>query len=474
MAAFQPNPDPGFFGTLSGLFGGLDRFEEQQRLAAARAAALRGQSLQPPQQPQIEQAQSAILSDVGGGATGSWDAPPQQPAPPPMPAQPQAPSPAPQQPTSRLPRALAAAAARPQPPQPMPQQQAQAAPGAPIEPQPAPDPFQARDSALQAQYAAATADLNRQMQPPDFAQAQEAYERRAQAAPQNLLLALAATEAGREFQPLASHFMRQAAEAQSPMKTAGGTMTPEGFVQDPTFGHALQVRSAEARVASIERAMQANITAADRQRLERERRQAQAELQQERLALQAQLAAQADETRRFVAGLTHGDRQAKANEPKHLPAAQTNAYVGNQTSIANIDAAIKALEANPDATGFKGYLPNVALSRMGTAGERATRADIANIGSLKIHDRSGAAVTIAETPRLLPFIPTVNDDPKTALIKLRQLKAEAERANLTIEGFASENAYRVPGRTQVTPQATAPAAAPAAGGLPPGWSVTTK
>ncbi|MBF9641260.1 hypothetical protein IAI27_11285, partial [Streptococcus pseudopneumoniae] len=52
------------------------------------------------------------------------------------------------------------------------------------------------------------------------------------------------------------------------------------------------------------------------------------------------------------------------------------------------------LQGDKNATGFKGYLPDVALNRMDPEGT-STRAIIADIGSLKIHDRSGAAVTAA-------------------------------------------------------------------------------
>lgn len=151
---------------------------------------------------------------------------------------------------------------------------------------------------------------------------------------------------------------------------------------------------------------------------------------------------------------------AKANPPaKPLPASQATAWVNNNSAIANIDNAMGKLEGAPDATGLKGYLPNVALSRMGTDDEKSTRAAVANIGSLKIHDRSGAVVTVSETPRLLPFIPTVNDDAKTAKVKLNGLKEEYQRMQQSIQDFAGDT-YRMPKSSNASPGVTGSWGAP--------------
>jgi hypothetical protein len=53
-----------------------------------------------------------------------------------------------------------------------------------------------------------------------------------------------------------------------------------------------------------------------------------------------------------------------------------------------------------------------------------TRAAIADLGSMVIHDRSGAAVTAAESPRLMPFIPTQFDSPEAAKKKLKRFIQE--------------------------------------------------
>jgi hypothetical protein len=47
---------------------------------------------------------------------------------------------------------------------------------------------------------------------------------------------------------------------------------------------------------------------------------------------------------------------------------------------------------------------------------------------LKLHDRSGANVTASESPRLVPFILAIGDDPKTIRDKLGNFRREYEAA----------------------------------------------
>ena len=95
------------------------------------------------------------------------------------------------------------------------------------------------------------------------------------------------------------------------------------------------------------------------------------------------------------------------------------------------------------------------------------RAKVADIGSLQIHDRSGAAVTAAETPRLKPFVPSATDDSKTIITKLKNLRANLESQLDETEAFYSpESGYRPIGGN-VPASTDAPQAA--VGGA--GWSI---
>lgn len=135
-----------------------------------------------------------------------------------------------------------------------------------------------------------------------------------------------------------------------------------------------------------------------------------------------------------------------------IPASANTAIVTNQQNLAKINDALNLLggkdvgklKGDKAATGWKGYLPQAALNRADPTGIDA-RAMIADLGSLIIHDRSGAAVTAAESPRLLPFIPLITDDRETAIKKLQRFKQiyEAEQQGLQ-EIYSRGNGYKQP------------------------------
>lgn len=108
-------------------------------------------------------------------------------------------------------------------------------------------------------------------------------------------------------------------------------------------------------------------------------------------------------------------------KPRPVPSGIAQAHATNRKQISVVDEAIKAVQANPAAVGMKAYTPGMILDRMDTKGVPA-RAAISDIGSLEIRDRSGAAVTAAEFPRLRPFIPQATDNAETVLFKLQRMK----------------------------------------------------
>lgn len=105
-------------------------------------------------------------------------------------------------------------------------------------------------------------------------------------------------------------------------------------------------------------------------------------------------------------------------------ASLTKAVATNKAQLAVIDDALKELDQHPSAVGLTRGLPLIGdrLDPRIDPNGVAARAQIANISSLKIHDRSGAAVSVHEFPRLAPFIPTVNDPPAAIRIKLQKLR----------------------------------------------------
>lgn len=113
---------------------------------------------------------------------------------------------------------------------------------------------------------------------------------------------------------------------------------------------------------------------------------------------------------------------------KEIPPNINTAIQENVTAIRKIDSALNEWNVNKDATGFlKGVgnavLPGDTLNSLDPSGAKL-RALISDIGSLKIHDRSGAAVSASEFPRLKPFVPQIGDSPETIRTKLENFKAE--------------------------------------------------
>ena len=139
-----------------------------------------------------------------------------------------------------------------------------------------------------------------------------------------------------------------------------------------------------------------------------------------------------------------------AEKLRPIPPSINTAILENQKAGNQIDRAIALLsgtdlpgmKADKNATGLKGYLPTGLLNRIDPSGVSA-RAEIADIGSLKIHDRSGAAVTMSEAPRLMPFVPLATDDRDTVLKKLQRLKLEInENSSAMNEIYSKDQGYR--------------------------------
>jgi hypothetical protein len=135
-----------------------------------------------------------------------------------------------------------------------------------------------------------------------------------------------------------------------------------------------------------------------------------------------------------------------AEKLKQIPPSINTAIIANQQANNQLNRAINLLqgkdlpgmEGDVSATGLKGYLPTGMLNRLDPQGV-STRAEIADIGSLKLHDRSGAAVTASESPRLMPFIPLATDDAVTALKKLQRLKLEVNNETSAMRDIYSKD-----------------------------------
>lgn len=119
------------------------------------------------------------------------------------------------------------------------------------------------------------------------------------------------------------------------------------------------------------------------------------------------------------------NRPTNATLGRPIPPAVAKGIIENRTSIGKIDRALEAVKARPQSFGAKNYFGDAVRQRSDPEGVDA-RAKVADIGSLLIHDRSGAAVSASEFPRLRPFIPQATDTDATITTKLQNLKANIE------------------------------------------------
>jgi hypothetical protein len=108
--------------------------------------------------------------------------------------------------------------------------------------------------------------------------------------------------------------------------------------------------------------------------------------------------------------------------PASLPAGVQQAMANNRAQVSRIDQVIQAIQARPQSLGARyALLPEMVSQRTDPEGV-SVRAMLADIGSMVILQRSGAAVAVQEMERLKPFIPAASDTPEAAIIKLRQLQ----------------------------------------------------
>lgn len=148
--------------------------------------------------------------------------------------------------------------------------------------------------------------------------------------------------------------------------------------------------------------------------------------------------------------VTGADGQPIRAPLKPIPASANAAIVANAQNLKRAQDALTLIQGgevggakgDKNATGWKGFAPNTVLNIADPEGVE-TRGAIADLGSMVIHDRSGAAVTAAEFPRLAPFIPRATDDPPTAEKKLKRfVEIYQQEAQALGEIYSRDQGYR--------------------------------
>ena len=137
------------------------------------------------------------------------------------------------------------------------------------------------------------------------------------------------------------------------------------------------------------------------------------------------------------------EESAKQSRLQNVPAQHRMAYAENQNALNKIDSAIALIQQNPGSLGAKNYLGDAISQRMDEEGV-PVRAAVSEIGGVKLHDLSGAAVSPTESKRLLPLIPQATDAPDAAIKKLKSLRKEYEGINSQLESMYDSEDYRNP------------------------------
>jgi len=141
-----------------------------------------------------------------------------------------------------------------------------------------------------------------------------------------------------------------------------------------------------------------------------------------------------------------GKPEAIGDAPRNLrpiPTGPMQRYIDLGQSAKKLNDALVAVRGYPQGLGFViGRLDPDIQQRVDQGGVDV-RAAIGDIGSLIIRERSGAAVTISESPRFRPFVPLITDTPETAekkLIRLLGMIAD-EQAAMESE-YSQDQGYR--------------------------------
>jgi len=144
------------------------------------------------------------------------------------------------------------------------------------------------------------------------------------------------------------------------------------------------------------------------------------------------------------------DGQPVGPKLKNIPPSVNTAIVSNMQNLAKAQAALDLVSGknsgtatgDKNATGLKGYLPNGPLNYFDPKGVDA-RAAIADLGSMVLHERSGANVTASESPRLMPFIPLATDDPETIKKKLQRfIQIYRQETDFMGEQYSPSQGYK--------------------------------
>jgi hypothetical protein len=255
----------------------------------------------------------------------------------------------------------------------------------------------------------------------------------------------------RQF-PMLRGALQKAYALEVASKTVGKNRAPinlgQGVLWDPNTGKEMKSEEWQRRMEMRNQMKEeyANNQFLHQRDIELSREMDRAKTREERVAIakeQAQVQRERMKSNERIANVRAGAKVkaagtiAGAIQGNKLPADVRKSIVLSRFGLEKVKRIEGLLNGNPNAVGFKGFVPQIWLNRMDRGGV-AARAAIAELGSMWVHERSGAAVTASEYPRLKPFIPEITDDIDTLRDKLKnfaEIYRDEQRIN---EGIATE------------------------------------
>jgi len=131
-----------------------------------------------------------------------------------------------------------------------------------------------------------------------------------------------------------------------------------------------------------------------------------------------------------------------AAKPERIPAAAVTGIQENITALGEVDRAISSLARRPESIGPGTGMLGEMYTQWNDPEGTDVRADVGEIGAVKIHDLSGAAVSASEAPRFTPFVPSTSDQPEAARTKLIKFRERLEQQiREALDYYQPKNGY---------------------------------
>jgi hypothetical protein len=300
--------------------------------------------------------------------------------------------------------------------------------------------------------------------PADYTSQIGEAKRRSQDSGRQLLLAMAAQQAGEQYKPMAGTYLKKAMEMRDPLKVEGGFINEQGdVVIDPAFQREKQLTRLQARLKAIDDLDMRDATL-----------QQQRELARERMQLQAQIAGAVNalgrdnlELRREMQQDRRDAAAAKANDPKFSEGERVS-----QGYLARMRAAEDLLDKNPSSQtmGWNEWLVGGIPKVGGVAANAFTRDPQRQTAyqaqedwvRAKLRKESGAVIGEQEMAREIATYFPMPGDSDALVAQKREARRMAER-QLEISGAVNE-------KRDLTgidrPQGPSAGAGPRAGAVP--------